>query len=120
MRQATLGQTASTARMKNFSAEGGSESSSDMVRGPAAAAGVTAGAVMNFYTFEAQWSRLRGRPSGRAALLRSVGASALPALFSISLDSELVAAIVEVLSAELATRKDESIEFAAAVLSALS
>jgi len=61
---------------------------------------------MNFYTFEAQWTRLRKDQSGRAALLRRMGARGLPALFRESLDAELVASIISVLKFELSDNTD--------------
>lgn len=84
--------------------------------------------AMNFYTFESQWTRLRARPHERAAFLRRLGADALPTLFRDSLDSELVASIVEALAADLSAaaadcgdtgNADVSVGFVAAVLGAL-
>lgn len=74
---------------------------------------------MNFYQFEAQWNRLRGKFLERAQLLQKVGAAALPALFRESLDSELVSSIAEALAAQL---KDSAgpTRFAIDVLEALS
>merc|ERR1712176_77657 len=82
------------------------------------------GPVMNFYVFEAQWTRLRNKPAGRVALLRRIGARALPALFRESLDAELLASIIEALRAELLSEggvdEGTAIGFAKEVLEALS
>merc|ERR1712176_125141 len=82
------------------------------------------GPVMNFYVFEAQWTRLRNKPAGRVALLRRVGAPALPALFRESLDAELLASIIEALGAELrhveCADEGAAVNFATEVLEALS
>jgi len=88
---------------------------------------------MSFYSFEQQWERHRGNPRERAALLRRIGARALPALFRESLDADLVASIVMVLSDGLAVegfgdgansqedgRGAGVVRFTAAVLGAVS
>lgn len=79
----------------------------------------SAAPAMSFYHFEAQWARLRGKPRDRVALLRRLGARQLPALFRESLDSELVASVVEALEAEL-HEEAAAAEFAATVLGALA
>jgi len=65
------------------------------------------GPTMNFYAFEAQWTRLRDRPVERVQLLRKVGTAALPALFRESLDAELVAQIAEALRVDMRECKAE-------------
>jgi len=76
--------------------------------------------AINFYAFEAQWNRHRQRPAERAALLKRIGAAALPALFRESLDAELVGSIIGVLSSELKAESAETVAFASSVLGALS
>lgn len=87
----------------------------------ASTSGAAPGAVMNFYTFEAQWARQRSRTPERLALLRRVGAGGLPALFRESLDPELLGSIAEVLSSEVgdAEAAGPTGAFAADVLAAL-
>jgi len=88
------------------------------------AAASQAAPAMNFYAFEAQWSRFGKRPRDRAALLRKVGAADLPALFRESLDAELVASIASVLHYELIGENGgastENVAYASSVLAALS
>jgi len=72
---------------------------------------------MSFYQFEAQWAR--SRPLDRASLLRRLGAASLPALFRESLDSELLASILEALEVDLAEGHSQN-QFAAEVLGSLS
>jgi len=74
--------------------------------------------AVNFYQFEAQWARLRNKPNERAALLRKIGAGALPALFRESFDSELLASIAEAVSSDLAA--EGAAKFAVDTLDALS
>lgn len=100
----------STANMAATAAAAGSSASS--TASPATA--------MSFYTFEAQWGRLRHRPSDRVALLRRVGPRTLPTLFRESLDSELVASIVDaLLVGQLPGTEAKDHHFAAEVLDAL-
>jgi len=77
-------------------------------------------AAMSFYAFEAQWGRLRNRPRDRVTLLQRVGPQTLPAIFRESLDSELLASIVEALLVSLLPGA-EAVDhrFAADVLDAL-
>ncbi|CAE7633560.1 RPAP3, partial [Symbiodinium pilosum] len=79
---------------------------------------VASGRSMSFYQFEAQWAR--SLPRERNALLRKLGAASLPALFRESLDSELVASIVEALDIDLSEGQAPSSQFAIEVLGALS
>ncbi|CAE7738944.1 Rpap3 [Symbiodinium sp. CCMP2592] len=72
---------------------------------------------MSFYQFEAQWAR--SRPMDRASLLHRLGAASLPALFRESLDSELLASILEALEVDLAEGHSQN-QFAAEVLGSLS
>lgn len=72
---------------------------------------------MSFYQFEAQWAR--SRPLDRASLLRRLGAASLPALFRESLDSELLASILEALEVDLAEGHSQN-QFAVEVLGSLS
>jgi hypothetical protein len=77
--------------------------------------------VMNFYTFEAQWSRNQRKPRERMGLLQRIGAAALPSLFRESLDAELVGSIISVLCSDL--KQDSSaaaVSFACSVMGALS
>eukprot|EP00408_Alexandrium_pacificum_P069156 CAMPEP_0171160138 /NCGR_PEP_ID=MMETSP0790-20130122/3400_1 /TAXON_ID=2925 /ORGANISM="Alexandrium catenella, Strain OF101" /LENGTH=634 /DNA_ID=CAMNT_0011624657 /DNA_START=66 /DNA_END=1967 /DNA_ORIENTATION=- len=76
--------------------------------------------AMSFYVFEGQWARLRGKPRDRAALLRRIGAQALPALLRESLDSEILASVAEALAVELRAVGSEAAPFAAASLGALA
>lgn len=79
-------------------------------------------ATMSFYQFEARWSRLRSKQCERAAFLRKTGAENLPALFRESLDSELLASILEAIASDLAdtTHFADASAFAVDVLGALS
>jgi len=79
-----------------------------------------AGPAMNFYSFEAQWTRHRRNLAERAALLRRIGAAALPTLFRESLDAELVGSIISVLSSEVRGESEGAIPFASAVMASLS
>jgi tetratricopeptide (TPR) repeat protein len=86
-----------------------------------AASGSNASPHMNFYTFEAQWTRFRNKPQERLGLLRKLGARGLPALLRESLDSELLSSIVEVLSVSYrAAPNDADVTFAVDVLKALA
>lgn len=80
--------------------------------------------VMSFFTFEAQWQRHRKNPRERAALLRRVGARAMPKLLRESLDAEIVASIIAVLLSELNADGEgaaaDAVPFTSAVMSALS
>mmetsp|Transcript_121917 Transcript_121917/g.221766 ORF Transcript_121917/g.221766 Transcript_121917/m.221766 type:complete len:678 (-) Transcript_121917:131-2164(-) len=90
----------------------------------ASASGKNPAPAMSFYTFEAQWQRHRKKPKERGALLRKVGARALPKLLRESLDAEIVASIIAVLHSELHADGEgtaaDAASFAAAVLDALS
>jgi tetratricopeptide (TPR) repeat protein len=87
---------------------------------PAESASSSSIPSVNFYAFEAQWTRNRQKPRERASQLRKVGADALPALFRESLDAELVASIVSVLAFDLNAGTEGAVAFAASVLEALS
>lgn len=76
--------------------------------------------AVNFYSFEAQWTRNRNKPRDRAAQLRRIGAAALPALFRESLDAELVGSIISVLSTELKGEALDAAAFASSVMGSLS
>lgn len=78
--------------------------------------------AMSFYQFEARWGRLRGKPRERAAFLQKIGAENLPALFRESLDSELLASILEAIAGDLAetTESADASAFAVDVLDAMS
>eukprot|EP00930_Biecheleria_cincta_P044407 TRINITY_DN30526_c0_g1_i1.p1 TRINITY_DN30526_c0_g1~~TRINITY_DN30526_c0_g1_i1.p1 ORF type:complete len:613 (-),score=141.27 TRINITY_DN30526_c0_g1_i1:48-1886(-) len=78
--------------------------------------------TLSFYQFEARWSRLRSNQCERAAFLRKIGAEHLPALFRESLDSELLASILEAIACDLAeaTKSADASAFAVDVLGALS
>ncbi|CAE8651298.1 unnamed protein product, partial [Polarella glacialis] len=80
--------------------------------------------VTNFYSFEAQWKRLRGKPLERAALLQKIGANSLPALLRESLDGELVASITEAILIDMSGDREgggpASATFAAEAMQALA
>eukprot|EP00451_Oxyrrhis_marina_P010182 CAMPEP_0204318928 /NCGR_PEP_ID=MMETSP0469-20131031/6809_1 /ASSEMBLY_ACC=CAM_ASM_000384 /TAXON_ID=2969 /ORGANISM="Oxyrrhis marina" /LENGTH=522 /DNA_ID=CAMNT_0051300037 /DNA_START=8 /DNA_END=1576 /DNA_ORIENTATION=- len=82
---------------------------------PAAQAGTPAPRRVNFYTFEREWTAMKRNPEGRLKYLQSVGAELLPALFRESLTSELLAEMVETLSAA----RETQLPFAWQVFSAL-
>lgn len=78
--------------------------------------------AMSFYQFEARWARLRGKPCERAVFLRKIGAENLPALFRESLDSELLASILEAIAGDLGetAELEDASAFAVDVMDAMS